>query len=102
MKTYDKWLLDGAERHLAGDPYQPPKVKDIGIKAEDKQSIYKWAKKSYDEYHPSELEGVVDWTGEVIQRDDLCSYLDVEGWYVPNFRNEVVEAVIEFYGIEGE
>ena len=99
---YDRQMLNEADRYLTNNDTTETLVAVVEIPADDKQALFKWAVRVYDEYEPSELVGEVDWTGEIIQKDDLCAYLDVEDNYVPKFPELIQEALIEIYGIEEE
>lgn len=98
--AYDNQLLKEADRYLTNNDTTEILVADVGIPADDKQELFKWAVRVYDEYTPAELTGKYDWTGELILPDDDCTYLDIEDLYVPKFKEEVQESLIELYGTE--
>ena len=68
--AYDNQLLKEADRYLTNNNTTEILVADVGIPVNDKQELFKWAVRVYDEYTPAELTGKYDWTGELILLDD--------------------------------
>lgn len=99
FSAYDEWLFNEPYE----DTYEAECLKtDDGsnIEADDAEKIYKWANHNFDEYSSCELAGEIDCYGEEIEEDDLISFLDIAGYFVPNEKCYVQDFLIDYLGTE--